>query len=175
MQTLLQDIRYGIRMLLKNPGFTAVAVLALTLGIGANTAIFSVLNSVSIRPLPYREPQRLLMVWESWKNQGSAPVAWPTFLDWHAQNDVFDAIAGYSWGEALSLTGANEPEQVPWLSTATSFFAVIGVEAMINRTFSGGDEKPGSEPVVVVSHGLWQKVSFLLSTGSGFKSACFSK
>src|SRR5687768_9401914 len=114
MQTLIQDFRFAIRMLLKNPGFTAVAVLTLALGIGANTAIFSVVRSVLLRPLPFKDPDRLVMVWERSVQKGyemnHAGVA--TFLDWKAQNSAFESMAAFGLDEALSLTGDHEPERV---------------------------------------------------------------
>src|SRR5881396_1021931 len=113
METLLRDIRYGIRSLLKHPGFTAVAVVALTLGIGANTAIFSVVNSVLLRALPYSDPGRLMQLWEASarKERNEIPASYPNFADWRDQNHVFEQVVAYSdW--SFNLTGSGEPERI---------------------------------------------------------------
>ena len=113
MEILLKDITYGVRMLIKSPGFTVVAVLALTLGIGANTAIFSVVNSVLLRPLPYNDPGRLMQLWEEKASKGRSdiPASYPNFADWRDQNHVFEHVVAYSdW--TFNLTGAGEPERI---------------------------------------------------------------
>lgn len=111
MDTLFKDIRYGIRSLLKRPGFTAVAVITLGLGIGANTAIFSVVNTVLLRPLPYKEPDRLVSLWENVPQHGQWRVAPANFLDWKQQNTVFEDVAAFG-ASSMTLTGNGEPEQI---------------------------------------------------------------
>jgi len=113
METLLKDITYGIRTLIKSPGFTIVAIVALTLGIGANTAIFSVVNSVLLRPLPYSDPSRLMQLWEAnvAKARNEIPASYPNFADWRDQNHVFEQVVAYSdW--SFNLTGSGEPERI---------------------------------------------------------------
>src|SRR6266545_2640004 len=124
MQTLLQDLRYGARMLLKKPGFTLIAVLTLALGVGANTAIFSVINSLMLRPLPFREPDKLFQVWESNVKLGynETDASYPNFADWRDQNQVFEQIAIYSGG-TYNLAGAAEPERIEGAIVAPAFFS----------------------------------------------------
>jgi predicted permease len=147
-----QDLRYGLRMMRRGPGFAAVAVLTLALGIGANTAIFSVVNAVLLRPLPYRDPVRLVTVLhDGWK-----PVAPANFLDWREQSSSFESIAAAQlWG--LTMTGRDRPEQLELLQTSAEMFQVLGVEAALGRTFTAGEDRPGREHVVVLSHGFWQR------------------
>ena len=159
MQTLIQDFRFAIRMLLKNPGFTVVAVLTLALGIGANTAIFSVVRSVLLRPLPFKDPDRLVLVWERSVKKGyemnHAGVA--TFLDWKVQNNVFESMAAFAIDEGLSLTGDYEPERVTAVPVSANLFEVLGVNPTLGRTFRVEEETPGGDQVVILSHGLWQR------------------
>ncbi|HWO02379.1 MAG TPA: ABC transporter permease [Blastocatellia bacterium] len=162
METFLQDLRYGSRMLLKRPGFTAVAVLALALGIGANSAIFSVVNGVVLRALPYRDPDRLMMVWSVWPLlQAQAgtrefPVSAADFTDWRDQNQVFEQIAAFN-SQPFNLTGTGDPEFVGGVSSSASLFRLLGVEARLGRTFLSEEDQPGAGHVVVISHGLWQR------------------
>ncbi|HEV2913882.1 MAG TPA: ABC transporter permease [Pyrinomonadaceae bacterium] len=152
-----QDLRYGLRMMLKNPAFTAVAVLALGLGIGANTAIFSVVNSILLRPLPFREPDRLVTVMHNYpKLDLIAPVSPPGFEDYRARTDVFEN-AGASSGGSFNLTGEGEPERIQARGVTAGFFETLGVEAALGRTFLPEEDKPGNEHVVVLSNGLWQR------------------
>ncbi|HYE64226.1 MAG TPA: ABC transporter permease [Pyrinomonadaceae bacterium] len=158
METLWQDIRYGIRMLAKRPGFAAVTVLALALGIGANSAIFSVVNAVLLRPLPFEDPERLVMVWERRprQNREAGPVAPADFVDWQNQNQVFERMAAYS-PAAFNLTGVGEPEQIITHVVTTGFFQVLGVEAAVGRTFLQEVDDPTRERTVVLSQGFWQR------------------
>src|SRR5689334_1415086 len=136
MRTLLQDIRYGARVLWKKPGFTAVAVLTLALGVGANTAIFSVVNAVILRPLPFKEPERLVRVYEKRLKLGRTRnvVSAPDFIDWHAQAQAFDGIAAYNaWGP--SLTGQGEPEQLTGSLASADLFRVLRAEPSLGRAF----------------------------------------
>lgn len=158
MRTILQDARYGFRMLLKKPGFTVVAVLALALGIGANTAIFSVVNAVLLRPLPFAQQEQLVQVYgnDTKRARGQVPSSYPNFADWRDQNQVFDHIAAYTQSAAI-LTGVDNPEQLDGVSTSGDLFAVLGANAALGRTLTPEDEKPGSQPVAVLSYGLWQR------------------
>jgi putative ABC transport system permease protein len=155
---LLQDLRYAVRTLAKNPGFTAVVVATLALGIGANTAIFSVLNAVVLRPLPFPEPDRLVMIWESAEDNGmpQAPVAYAYSEDWRQQNDVFEGIAGIQ-PTRFTLMGADHPEQVQGARVSAKFFPLLGVEAAVGRTFLPDDDRVGAQETVVLSDGLWRR------------------
>jgi putative ABC transport system permease protein len=159
MMTLWQDIRYGVRMLLKSPGFTFVAVLALALGIGANTAIFSVVNGVLLRPLPFPEAERL--VWFDGVNRASgitaSSLAMPDYLDWQKQADSFESMTSFVQGSAILSSEDAEPERVPRSVVTASFFQTVGVGPAFGRALTPQDEAAGSEPVVVLSHGLWQR------------------
>jgi putative ABC transport system permease protein len=158
MGTLLQDLRYGVRMLLKNPGFTVVAVLALALGIGANTAIFSVVNAVLLRPLPFADADRLIWITAVNPAQGitDSNVSPPDFADWKNQNQLFEDIAAFVTGGAI-LSGSAEPERVPAADVTASFFSVLGVNPALGRNFLAEEDRPGGESVVIISHGLWQR------------------
>jgi putative ABC transport system permease protein len=145
-------------MLLKKPGFTVVAVLALTLGIGANTAIFSVVNAVLLKPLPFERQEQLVQVWGSdqKRGRGQIPTSYPNFADWREQNQVFEHIAAYSESVAI-LTGVDAPEQLSGVSTSGDLFAVLGARAAQGRVLTREDEQPGSPRVAVLSYGLWQR------------------
>src|SRR2546422_872172 len=142
MGILLQDLRYGARMVIKNPGFTAVAVLTLALEIGANSAIFSVVNGVLLRPLPYPEPNRLIMIFES-NPKGGWPkfsVAPPNFVDWRAQNQLFDNLAGVN-GANYSLSGQDKPERILGARVSASLFKVLGVLPALGRGFTSEEDQ----------------------------------
>ena len=158
MGNLWQDIRYGFRMLLKKPGFTAIAVLTLALGIGANTAIFSVVNAVLLRPLPFAEPDRLVMVYEKRLKLGRTrnPVSAPDFIDWRAQSTVFENMAAYTWWNA-NLTGGDEPERIMGTVASAGLFPTLGVKPALGRSFTPEEDQPNANRVVVLSHGLWQR------------------
>src|SRR5262249_15286949 len=156
MQTLWQDIRYGARMLRKNLGFTLIAVITLALGIGANTAIFSVVNGVLLKPLPYEEPDQLMLLSEFGANFGEMSISYPNFLDWRAQNHVFDKIGVYNRNN-YSLTGDGAPEQLLAAQMSADVFDVLRVKAALGRVYTNDEDKPGANPVVVLSYGLWQR------------------
>ncbi|HLM56858.1 MAG TPA: ABC transporter permease [Pyrinomonadaceae bacterium] len=159
MRTLVQDLRFGLRVLLKSPGFTAAAVVAVALGVAANTAIFSVVNAVLIQPLPYKEPSRLVMVWEMRKDREQRQnVLNPgNFLDWKEQADAFEDIAAF-FDRRINLTGeGGEPQEVSIQYATPNLFRVLGVEPIKGRTLADEDAKPDSPAVVVISHGLWQR------------------
>src|SRR5215510_6364247 len=145
MQTLLQDLRYGARMLLKNPGFTLIAVATLSLGIGANTAIFSIVNAVLLRPFPYKEPERLVLLEERYSAGGFSP-SYPNFADWRAQNTVFDSMVAVFSLENFNFTGAGEPERLQGRLVSAEFFSTLGVKPLIGRDFLAEDDRPGATP-----------------------------
>jgi hypothetical protein len=158
LSDLSQDLRYGLRMLLKNPGFTIVAIIALALGIGANTAIFSVVNTVLLRPLPYKDPDRLVMMWEENSKQGfprDTPTA-ANYIDWRDQNHVFEGMAAMV-EISFNLTGTGEPERIDGQRVSASLFQLLGVEPQLRRAFRPEEDRPGANHVVILSHGLWQR------------------
>src|SRR5919205_74500 len=159
MKTLLQDVRYAVRTLRKSPGFALVAVVALALGIGANTAIFSVVKAVLLSPLPYPAPERL--VWLREVNPGSdiidEPASAPNFNDWRTQARSFEGMAAFTYNAATLTDGGGEPERVPAAYTSANFFQVVGVGPALGRGFLPEEETTGKNRVVVISHGLWQR------------------
>ena len=158
LETLFQDLRFGLRMLRKNPGFTLIAMLTLALGIGANTAIFSVVNATLLKPLPYADPDRLAMLWTVNPKQGiyEEGTSYPTFLDWRAQSQSFAEMAICGRGNPVLLTGLAEPEQVLGEYVSANLFSLLGVKPALGRTFTPDDEQR-RERVVVLSYGLWQR------------------
>jgi putative ABC transport system permease protein len=156
MGTFLQDIRYGLRMLLKSPGFTVVTVLALALGIGANTAIFSVVNAVLLRPLPYSTAERLVILSEYSEQVQNMSVSYPNFTDWREQNRVFEQLAAFR-GNGFTLTGAGEPERFTGNEVSASFFTVLGTRPVMGRDFAPAEDQPGGNRTVIISYGLWQQ------------------
>lgn len=158
MENLLQDIRYGIRMLAKRPGFTSVAIIALALGIGANTAVFSVINAILLRPLPFKDPERLVWVWGASINtgQGQRSVSPPDFLDFREQVESFESFSAMqNW--SASLTGGGEPERITSARVSAGFFETLGVAPAYGRTFTLDEERSGNDQVVIIGHGLWQR------------------
>jgi putative ABC transport system permease protein len=157
LENLFQDARYGLRMLIKNPGFTAVAVLTLALGIGANTAIFSVVNAVLLKPLPYADPDRLATIWvtEPSAPGGLFPDTAPDFQDWQAQNQVFEGMSAITIAGA-TLTGSGEPLQLRGLSVSPNTFQLLRVQPQFGRSFSPDEGPTGHNHVVILSYGLWQ-------------------
>jgi putative ABC transport system permease protein len=158
IETLFQDLKYGLGMLRRNPGFTFVAVLTLALGIGANTAIFSVVNGVLLNALPYPQPEQLAMVWCDNRRQGIPDdiTSYPNFVDWRDRNKTFQGMAGVV-PERLNLTGVGEPEEIRAANVSTNFFQLIGVSPVRGRRFTAEEEKPGNDKVVILSHALWQR------------------
>ncbi len=143
MNTLIQDLRYGIRMLCKSPGFTAVAVITLALGIGANTAIFSVVDAVLLRPLPYHEPERLVQLFETESAPGRYPLTGPDYLDWQAQTQTLESTTLFDWGGNVNASGEGEPEPANVLRTQANFFSLLGVQPVLGRTFLKGEDQAG--------------------------------
>ena len=158
MDALLQDIRYAFRMLAKKPGFTIAAVLAVALGIGANTAIFSVVNAVLLRSLPYKDPDRLTMVLSHKRDslRGSGSAAYLDVVDWEKQSQTFEQMAVFR-SMGYTLTGAGEPERITGARVSADFFPMLGVETTEGRTFRPEEDQRGAERVVVLGHGLWQR------------------
>jgi putative ABC transport system permease protein len=158
MNTLLQDVRYGIRMLLKNPGFALVAVITLALGIGANAAIFSVVNTVLLRPVPYEDPDRLMVLTENQRPKfPEFSVSPGNFLDWQKQNTVFERLAAIN-GTAFILVGEGaEPERLRGARVSAGLFEMLGVNPVQGRTFLEQEDQPGHENVVILSNGLWKR------------------
>ncbi len=158
MQTLWQDLRYGVRMLVKKPAFTLIAVITLALGIGANTAIFSVVNSVLLRPLAFNEPDRLARLYE--ENRGHnffrQSVSAPNFQDWKNQSQFFEHLAAY-YNQSANLTGFDEPERVSLAAVSADFFKALKVEPVMGRAFSPEEYKPGGPRLVVLSYSFWQR------------------
>jgi len=156
MQTLLQNARYGLRLLARNPGFSSIAVITLALGIGANTAIFSVVNAALLRPLPYQDPDRLVYVWSAEKARGinQSTVSIPDLHDWRQQNRVFDGVTGW-WSGSYNLSGGDEPQQVSGWTVSPNFFEVFGAQAELGRTFAPDEEQGAKDRVVVLSHSFW--------------------
>src|ERR1041384_7376219 len=155
---LWQDLRYGVRSLRKNPGFSAIAVITLALGIGANTAIFSVVNGVLLRPLPYPEPERLMMVCrvKLESAQERLPLCEAGFLDWKSQNHFFENIAGFE-SNRFSYTGGETPEQLNGAWVTADFFSTIGVQPVLGRGFLPEDDQPKAQQTVVVSNAFWRR------------------
>ena len=158
MNSLLRDLSYGFRMLAKSPGFTAVAVLALALGIGANSAIFSTVNAMLLRPLPYKDSERLVEVWEHrpLQNRDRTVVSPAEFIHWREQAKSFEHIAAISF-VLHNLTGDGEPEQIQSVQVSASFFPLLGVSPIAGRTFLEEEDQPGRNRVAVISYGLWQR------------------
>jgi putative ABC transport system permease protein len=157
LETLLQDVRYGLRMLARNPGFTAVAVLTLALGIGANTAIFSVVKAVLLRPLPFKDPARLVRVNESVEKGGRSPVAYPNYVDWRAQNTVFEELAAFGDCEMI-VSGTDKSERVYCEQASDTYFPLLGVSAVIGRTFTPEENAtPMKHAVALIGYGLWER------------------
>src|SRR6184192_1627403 len=152
-----QDVRYGLRMLAKNPAFTTIAVLALALGIGANSAIFSVVNAILLRPLPYKNPEQLVMVWENATHLGF-PKNTPSpanFLDWRRQTTVFESMAAFA-ERSFNLTGVGEPERLDGRRVSSNLFDLLGVRPIIGRTFVAQEDQPGTK-VVLLNESLWKR------------------
>jgi len=156
MNALWQDLRYGARMLVQKPGFTTIAVITLALGIGANTAIFSVVNAALLKPLPYEESGRLVLLSEHGEKFGEMSISYPNFTDWRARQPVFERIGVYVRG-SYTLMGSGEPEQIRVGQVSADLFAALRVKAALGRVFTNDEDKPGAAPVVALSHGSWQQ------------------
>jgi putative ABC transport system permease protein len=155
MLTLLQDVRYAFRLLAKSPMFTVIAILTLALGIGANTAIFSVVNAVLLRPLPFRDPSRLVLVIEKSKYP-TITVSYQNYLDWRDQGRSFESMEAI-YGTNATLTGKGEPDRVVARMVTAGFFPLLGVSPRIGRNFTSGEDRAGGTPVAILSYALWQR------------------
>ena len=153
---MLADLRFALRQLRKTPGFTTVALFTLALGIGANTAIFSLIKSVLLRPLPYPKQEQLVVLWENMLNFDSASIAWLDLQDWQRDNTAFTAIGGYR-RDSFTLTGSGEPEMLRGARTSAQLFDAIGLPVHRGRVFTVEEDKPGQPALVVLGHALWQK------------------
>jgi putative ABC transport system permease protein len=158
LETLWQDLRYGLRMMLKTPGFTLIAVLTLGLGIGANTTIFSVVNAVLLRPLPYHNSEQLVMIWGKLPAyvSGNVGASAAEFADYRDQNAAFSSIAAYT-SSSFNLTGAGEPERIVGTVTSASLFPLLNVRTVLGRSFLNEEDQPGHDRVVILSHSLWRR------------------
>ena len=156
MQTLWQDLRYGARILLKQPVFTLIAVLTLALGIGANTAIFSLVNAVLLRPLPFAESERLVWTWGEFSGGNRASTSPPDFLDYRAQNRCFEELAAMMF-KSFNLTGSGEPDRVIGSMVTANFFKALGVEVVQGRAFLPEEERSGPAQVAIIGQGLWRR------------------
>jgi predicted permease len=160
METLLHDLRYAARTLLRSPGFTAVAVLTLALGIGANTAIFSVVDGVLLRPAPFTDPDRLMMVWETDRDSRTTrePASLPDYLDFRGRSRTFETLAGFA-ASNVTLSGATgDPLQVPAVASTHEFLPMVGVEPILGRRFTAEETRPGGGNVVLIAEGLWERL-----------------
>ena len=158
MDSLIKDIRFGVRALVKHFGFTIIAVLTLALGIGASTAIFTVVNAALLRGLPYQSPQKLYHFFESTpqKEYSQREFSYPDYQDYQ-QNQVCDGIAAYTGGGGILTNGSGEPERINSPAASANFFSILGVEPMLGRTFQPGEDKPGGPKVTVLTYGMWQR------------------
>lgn len=155
VETLLADLRYGVRTFLRNPGFATVALLTLALGIGANAAIFSFVNAVLLKPLPYPRPEQIVSVWEKNPGGGSNPISTLNFLDWERQNRCFQFFSAVA-RDTVTLTGSGSPEELKVHRVSASYFKVLGVGATLGRTFAASEDEAGNDLEVVLSNRIWQ-------------------
>jgi len=156
MGTFLQDVRYAARMLVKNPGFTAIAVLTLALGIGANTALFSVVNGVLLNPLPYPKPDQIVEISRKTPEFEDASISFLDFLDWQKDNRSFEAIGAYR-GDDFNLTGQGDPERVKTGMVSAEFFPLLGIKPVIGRLFAQSEDRVGGAPIALISEGFWKR------------------
>jgi putative ABC transport system permease protein len=158
LETLWQDLRYSGRMLVKNPGFTLIAVLTLGLGIGANTAIFSIVNAVLLRPFAYEAPEQLVIPGESQTGtRGNTSLSYPNFADWKDDRKVFTGASAVRSNENFNLTGSGEPERLQGRLVSAGFFSLLGIKPLLGRDFLAEDDRPGATPTVILSYGLWSR------------------
>src|SRR5260370_198612 len=156
MTTLSQDLRYAIRMLVKSQGFAAIALLTLSLGIGANTTLFSVVNGVLLNPLPYPHSEQLVAVYDKTPGFDQGPVVFLNFLDWQHDTKTFSSMAIYR-NQDYNVTGATEAERLSGYMISAEFFSTLGVQPVLGRTFRADDDQVGRAPVVILGGGLWKR------------------
>ena len=157
LRTCWQDVRYAIRNLRRSPGFTAVAAITLTIGIGANTAIFSIIDTVLLRPLPFRNPEQLVHLYETEAAPGHYPFAGPDFVDWKAKNKMFQDMTLIGWPRDFNLSGGGQLDHVLGVPTEANFFSLLGASPMLGRTWMAGEDQPDKDQVVILSYGLWMR------------------
>ncbi|HET6853274.1 MAG TPA: ABC transporter permease, partial [Pyrinomonadaceae bacterium] len=157
MNSIIKDIRFALRGLLKHPGFTAIAVVTLALGIGGSTSIFTVVDAALLRGLPYKQSDRLFHLWEKTPQEkfSKREFSYPDYQDYQ-QNNVFEGLAAYTGGRVL-LSGMGDPESVPGPRVSANFFQVLGVDPIIGRTFQTGEDVPGATKTAVLTYGFWQR------------------
>src|SRR5947199_4805138 len=154
VREVLQDLRYSVRTLRKSPGFATVAVLTLAIGIGANTAIFSFVNGVLLKPLPYGEPERIVRVLEKPPGGGRNGISTLNYLDWQKDNTVFEYMAAQTGG-SVTLTGIREPVQLRGSRVSPHYFDIFGIKPTIGRAFAADEDQVGKEHVAILSHAVW--------------------
>src|SRR5260221_4824193 len=166
MMSFLQDVRFGLRVLAKNPGFTAIAILTLALGIGANTALFSVVNGVLLNPLPFPNPDELVAVYTKSPTFQESSIAYPNFLDWQKDNHSFAALSAFR-SDDYNLVGAGEPERVHIHMISAEFFPALGLQPLLGRVFRPEEDQAGAGPVAILGDGLWKRKFGLSQDGLG--------
>jgi len=157
VRTCWQDLRYAARNLLRSRAFAAVAAITLTIGIGANTAIFSIIDTILLRPLPFRDSAQLVRLYETEAAPGNYPFAGPDFKDWRAQNQTFQDMAVFGWSGDMNLSGEGRPDHVEAVPTQANFFNLLGVQPILGRTWLPGEDRSGNDQVAVLSYGLWRE------------------
>ncbi|HEX8798266.1 MAG TPA: ABC transporter permease, partial [Terriglobales bacterium] len=157
MTTALQDLRYAIRQLAKSPGFAIISILTLALGIGANTAIFSVVNGVLLNPLPYPQPDRIVVLFHDKPAFRTGSISYPNFDDWRRENQSFSSMAAYRQMGGVTLSGNGEPEAVTGQMISNGFFEILGITPVLGRTFTADEDRLGANPTVMISEGLWKR------------------
>jgi putative ABC transport system permease protein len=161
VEVFWQDLRYGIRVLTGNPVFSSIAIFTLALGIGANTAVFSIVNAVLLRSLPFKDAARLVLVWQTNKQKGidQAPTSYPNYRDWRENNGSFEGVGAWSsyTDSKFTLTGRDTPEQIQYALVSANFFSVLGVEPKIGRAFNSQEDEEGGPPVAMLTYNLWQR------------------
>src|SRR3981189_3293123 len=155
-EEFLQDLRYAARMLRKNPAFTLIAILTLALGIGANTALFSVVNGVLLNPLPFPNPDQLVAVYSRTANFKESSSSYPNFLDWQKQNKSFASLGAFR-SESYNLTGIGEPERLNCDMISAEFLPALGISLPLGRNFRPEEDQPGAAPVALLGDGLWKR------------------
>src|SRR2546428_9062618 len=153
----MNDLKFAFRQLLKNPGFAAVAALTLALGIGANTAVFSVINATLLRPFPYENPERLIILQERNAGGGLQDASYLNFADWRSQSTSFESMAAQREGESFNLSGLGEPERLQGQIVSSNFFQTLGIRPFRGRNFVAEDDRSGAVPVTILSYGFWQR------------------
>jgi len=158
MDNLLSDIRYGVRNLIKRPGFTLIAVLTLALGIGANSSIFSAINALLLHPLPLPDHERIMAIWDKNPSHGldHNEVTVANYFDWRAQNNSFEKLALYRWW-SVNLTGLETPERIQGFLVTGNFFDTLGVKPTMGRAFTEEENQPGKDAVAIIAYSLWQR------------------